>query len=152
MSVPSLNSLALCASITFYQHVVEVKNQLQARNFEVVYPDLAADMEKHGDYNVENYAQSFYDERPLERRHEVIKEYFQRIAKVDAILVINDTKRGVAGYIGGNVLMEMAIAFHYDKKIFILNDIGEQASFKDEILAMKPVFLQGDLANLPQLE
>ena len=45
------------------------------------------------------------------------------------------------GYIGGNTLMEMAIAFHYKKPIYILNPISEKLGWKEEVLGMHPIFL-----------
>ena len=55
--------------------------------------------------------------------------------------MINDKKNGMNGYIGGNTLMEMAIAFHYKKPIYILNPISEKLGWKEEVLGMHPIFL-----------
>ncbi|PIS41507.1 MAG: hypothetical protein COT25_02780 [Candidatus Kerfeldbacteria bacterium CG08_land_8_20_14_0_20_42_7] len=61
--------------------------------------------------------------------------------------MLNYSKKGVNDYIGGNALMEMGFAYVNNKKIFLLNDIpGMQ--YTDEIRAMHPIVLHGDLANM----
>ena len=57
----------------------------------------------------------------------------------------NYEKRGVEGYIGGNTLIEIGLAFYLDKKIFILNPTSSTLSYKQEIYGMTPVMLGGDL-------
>lgn len=71
----------------------------------------------------------------------LIKDHFKKIEKSEAILIVNLEKNGQKGYIGGNVLIEMAIAFYLKKKIYVLNEVDNKNPFYEEILAMKPVFL-----------
>jgi len=75
------------------------------------------------------------------------KNYFKIIKKSDAVLVVNIHRKGIKGYIGGNTLIEMAFAHVLDKKIFLLHEIPE-VSYKDEIEAMKPIILNGDLSSI----
>ena len=51
-------------------------------------------------------------------------------------------------YIGGNVLIEMGQAYVNGKKIFFLNGMPEGLSYMDEIEAMDPICLNGDLAAI----
>jgi hypothetical protein len=51
-------------------------------------------------------------------------------------------------YIGGNTLIEITIAFHYKKPIFVFNKIDYDCSFLEKILAMKPVFIEGSLLKI----
>jgi len=44
--------------------------------------------------------------------------------------------------------MEMCIAFYLHKQIYILFDVPEDSQFLDEILAMEPVNLRGELLNI----
>jgi hypothetical protein len=60
--------------------------------------------------------------------------------------VLNYEKNGKRGYIGGAVLMEMGIALHLGKKVYILNPVDESVSYKEKILGMLPVILNGDLS------
>ena len=73
--------------------------------------------------------------------------HFQKIRESDAILIVNQEKKGVKGYIGGAVFLEMGVAYFLGKKIFLLNQIPEMA-YTDEIRIMKPVILGGDLSRL----
>lgn len=76
------------------------------------------------------------------------RAHFNRIISEDteAILVVNNEKNGIANYIGPNSFAEVAFAFFYNKKIFLLNDIYE--AYKDELEGWKSVSLSGNLEKL----
>lgn len=79
----------------------------------------------------------------------LIQEHLDKINESDAIFVYNEEKRGVAGYIGGNTLMEMAFAFAQGIEIFLLRpapDLG----YADEILGMLPIVIDGDAAKIDE--
>ena len=56
-------------------------------------------------------------------------------------------KNNIKNYIGGNSFLEMGFAHILNKKIFILNDIPEMI-YTDEIEAMQPIALRGDLTKI----
>ncbi len=56
------------------------------------------------------------------------------------------SKRGVNGYIGGNTLIEIGVAFYLKKKIYILNPVSSELSYKQEIMGMKPVMLNNNFS------
>lgn len=66
-----------------------------------------------------------------------MKAHFTKIEWSDAILVANYDKKGIAGYIGGNTLMEIGLALHLDKKIYLLNRIPD-VPYDEEIRATQP--------------
>ena len=70
--------------------------------------------------------------------------------KVDGFLWIdkNYKKKGIKGYIGGNVLMEMAVAFFLEKPIYILNAASKKSALYEEVMAIQPRFLKGNLNNI----
>lgn len=72
----------------------------------------------------------------------------ERIKDVDAVLVMNLEKNGVPNYIGGNAFLEMGYAHILGKGIYLYNPIPEIPFYKTEIVAMKPVILDGDLARV----
>ena len=76
--------------------------------------------------------------------HDLITGYFKKIKDGDAILVINVEKDGIPNYIGGNTFLEMGFAHVLGKKIFLLNSFPN-ARYKDELVAMQPVILNGNL-------
>ena len=78
---------------------------------------------------------------------DLIRDYFEKIKSADAILVVNVDKRGIENYIGGNAFLEMGFAHCLNKKIFIMNSVPSMI-YTDEILAMQPTVLKGDLSRI----
>ncbi len=64
-------------------------------------------------------------------------------------MVCNYPKNDIDGYIGANTLIEMGLAFYLEKPIYLLNPIPE-ISYKEEILGMKPIVLNGDLEKISE--
>lgn len=82
-----------------------------------------------------------------ERKKWAMKKHFEKIVWGDAILVLNYAKNNIDGYIGANTLIEMGLALHLDKPIYLLNPIPE-ISYKEEILGMQPIVIEGDLSKI----
>lgn len=76
----------------------------------------------------------------------LIKKHYDLIAASDAILVLNYDKRNTRNYIGGNAFLEIGFAHILDKKIFFLNDIPDVDFMREELEAVQPVILKGDLS------
>lgn len=83
-------------------------------------------------------------------KNNIMKKNFDMVEGSDAILVLNPTRNNIEGYIGVSVLMEMAVAHHLNKKIFILNDIPNfgNARWAQEVRIMQPLVLNGDLGKI----
>jgi hypothetical protein len=101
-------------------------------------------MKKKNDFDVTH----FKGVQTNEQKAEFIQTNFKKIAKSDSILVINNTKNGVNGYIGPNVLMEIGLAFYLKKNIYIWNAIEENAPYKEELLAFNVMYINRDLSIL----
>lgn len=112
-------------------------------------PATAEKMKQSGDYDVSHYKTWFGDVNDYHKKTALMSGHFAEIEKGSAILVLNFEKHGKANYIGGNVLMEMAIAFYLNKPIFILNEIPEESAYLEEIIGLNPVVLHGNVAMLP---
>lgn len=142
--------ITICSSASFYEQVIDVQTELIALGFEVLLPKIARVMQQSGDYDVMHYKTWYEDARDYYKKTALIREHFSEIERADAVLVCNYEKRGEANYIGGNVLMEMTIAFYLNKPIYLLNDIPRNSSFLEEIIAVgaKPLF--GDVSSLSQ--
>lgn len=84
----------------------------------------------------------------IKQERNYFKVHYKHILESDAILVINNAKKGIDNYIGGNALIEMGQAYVHDKKIFLLNDIPTDLTYADEIEAMEPICLKGNLENI----
>ncbi len=105
--------------------------------------EVASDLKSHG-YN------ALLPEECIQGKPKAIasRAHFNRIIDEDneIILVVNDPKDGVDNYIGPNTFAEIAFAFHFNKKIYLLNDI--YAPYKDELTGWNVLCLNGDLNNL----
>lgn len=77
-----------------------------------------------------------------------MNDHFKKVLEADAILVVNNEKNGIPGYIGGNALMEMTLAYHYKKPIFLWNDITSQLSIEEEIRGLNPIVIHQDLMKI----
>ncbi len=78
---------------------------------------------------------------------DIIRDHLEKILNSDAILVLNYEKNGIAGYVGGSVLIEIGFAYYAKKKIYLLNPIPRM-SYCVEIEAMQPIILNRDLRKL----
>lgn len=141
-------TITLCASASHYRDVLDVKAELERRGHVVLIPITAERMKESGNFDVEAYKTWFNDPNDYGKKQELMRLHFAKVMEGDAILVVNREKRGLRGYVGGNVLMEMAIAFHAGKPIYLLNDIDEALPVKEEVLGLQPVILHGDLSRL----
>lgn len=140
--------------MAFYKEMLTLKNNLESLNHEVLIPSVALEVpgeDKYfGQYMEDNGGiDNFPEGHPLWRlKSDAISEHFEKIEKSDSILVANYDKKGLVGYVGGNTLIEIGLAFYLKKKIYILNQVSSELSYKQEIMGMKPVFLDGDLNKI----
>ncbi len=141
--------------MAFYEKYMGLKSELEERGHTVVAPQLefmdkgsadtsnSAFFEKHGGISAFPPEHEFW-----KKKGDAISAHFRKIDDCDAILVTNYEKKGIQNYIGGNTFLEIGYAFGRGKKIFILNDIPDTATYKEEILGMQPVLLHGDIAHI----
>lgn len=144
-------TITICSSAHFYRQAIEIQEQLQKMGFTVIVPKTATLMKERGDFDTANYKTWFGDTNDYPKKAALIRAHFDEITKGDAILVLNYGKHGKTNYIGGNVLMEMSLAFYQKKPIIILNDAPEESSFIEEILGMQPTFLHGQLEKISEV-
>ena len=109
--------------------------QLESMGHTVFYPESITNLE---------FKNAMLTTQELRLKHDLITKHFKKIEQSDAILVINLEKNGIKNYIGPNSLMEMAVAFFLNKKIFILNP-PPNTTAREEIEAVNPIVLNGKL-------
>lgn len=141
-------TITICSSANFYKQAVEIQAQLQTMGYSAIIPATAEKMKASGDFDVSHYKTWFGDANDYHKKTALMQGHFDEVTKGDAVLVLNYEKHGVQDYIGGNVLMEMALAFYLQKPIFILGRIPKESNFLEEIIGLNPVELKGDLAKL----
>lgn len=145
-----IKTITICCSCSFYEPAVQIAKELKKLGFKAVLPQTARKMAKDGNFNDKKYKVWLKDQSQYFLKEKLMKDHFKKIEQSDGVLIINLEKNGVKGYIGGNTLMEMTVAFYLKKSIFILNDSSENKLFQEEILGMFPHFLNGDVNNLKQ--
>ena len=97
----------------------------------------------------ENGIIDIYDELAFrEFKRKVSSAYLKKIREKDtiAVLVYNGTKKGQENYIGANTLVEIAMAFTWNRKIYLYNDIYQPLA--DELLAWECICLEGDMEKI----
>lgn len=144
--------ITICGSIAFQDRILSVKEKLEKLGHEVKIWPLKVKDGKGQLISVQEYYRirrtADNDEKWVwDRKAEAVLEHFDKVAWSDAILVANYDKNNIKGYIGGNTLMEMGLAFFLKKKIYLLNEISE-LPYKEEILGVKPIILNGDLTKI----
>lgn len=140
--------ITICSGAAFYKQLFQIGKELKKLGFKVKIPKIAGIMKKNNDFDVSHYKTWFKNKNDYKLKTELMTIHFQKVIESDAILVLNFEKNGIPGYIGGNVLMEMVIAFHYKKPIFIYNPISEELSTKEEIYGLNPVFIENNLDKI----
>ncbi|MFA6429075.1 MAG: hypothetical protein WCV84_01085 [Patescibacteria group bacterium] len=140
--------ITLCASASHYRELLDVLDKLESQGHTVLVPHVAFEMKKTGDFDVLHYKTWFADAGDYSKKQELIRKHFSKIEEGDCILVVNEEKHGMTGYIGGNVLMEMGIAFYLRKPIYLLHAPDEKLPILEEVLGMMPVVLEGDVSRL----
>jgi hypothetical protein len=140
--------ITICSSANFYRQAVDIQTELTKAGFRIIIPATAERMKKSGDFDVAHYKTWFGDTNDYHKKTALMQGHFDRVAEADAILVLNYEKHDIQNYIGGNVLMEMALAFYLKKPIYILNEIPEQSNFLEEIIGLNPIVLHGNIKKL----
>jgi hypothetical protein len=77
--------------------------------------------------------------------HDAIREFWKPMQGADALVVANYDKNGIKNYIGGNSFLEMGFAHVLNQKIYLMNPVPDIPYYGTEIIAMRPVILNGDL-------
>lgn len=140
--------ITICSSASFYEDVLKMKEQLKKLGYNVKIPKVADKMKKSNNFNVEDYKVWFNNKNAYRIKTKLMNEHFTKVIESDAILVVNQEKKGIKGYVGGNVLMEMVIAYHYKKPIYLWNSIDNTSPFEEEIKGLKSIFLNQDLSKI----
>jgi predicted RNA-binding protein with PUA domain len=134
--------IVICGSMSSAVQMLDAEKELLENNHEVVLPK-----------NTKKYAEKVLTEEISSEstknkiEYDLIRDYFKKIKNADAVLVVNVDKKGIRNYIGGNSFLEMGFAHCLNKKIFLLNAIPDMI-YTDEILALQPVVLNGNLFKI----
>jgi hypothetical protein len=132
--------IVICGSMTASKEMLEIEKKLQELNHEVVLPPFTHDYASLGEMD------KMHSESANNKiKHNLVGVYYEEIRNNDAVLVINIERRGIKGYIGGNSFLEIGFAHVLNKPIYFWDEIPEM-NYRDEIEAMQPIIIYGDLS------
>jgi len=133
-----MKTIVLSGSMVFIDKMRELSEVLSDMGFVPIIP------------NEDNWSELNEDEIN-EYKAKMSRQYFDKIADKDthSILVVNESKNNVDNYIGANTFAEIALAFYFGKKIYVLNDIYKP--YADELLAWGSQVLNGDIHKIRRM-
>lgn len=139
--------ITICGSIKFAPQLVEIYRKLEKIGHKPMMHEQMFGLADGTAAQLVDMANGA-ENSEVKRKYNYIKFWHGLIISGDAILVCNFDKNGIKNYVGGNTLMEIGFAHVNDKKVFLLNPIPEEVSYKDEIVAMTDLVLDGNLNNI----
>jgi hypothetical protein len=134
--------IGVVGSMQFTEKMMDVCEELKTLGHDAYMSKFAAPFVGKSDEEKERIK--------LEQKYnqDAIREDCAWVKDMDAIVVANYDKHGIAGYIGGNAFIEMAYAHILGKPLYALNPLPDIPYYGTEIIAMKPVVILGDLAKV----
>ena len=122
-----MKTIVICGSMKFKDKILEISDKLENLGFKTELP------------------KECMEGLPKEKAS---RAHFNRIQNkdTDAILVVNCDKGKLKNYIGPNSFAEIAFAFYFNKKIFLLQDIYEP--YIDELKGWNAIPLNKALESI----
>ena len=130
--------IVICGSMTLARKMLEIERELINQGHNVILPAFT---EEYSEEEIHN------ESAKNKIKHDLIRNYFEKIKQGDAVLIVNERRNGIDNYIGGNSFLEMGFAHILNKAIYLLNPIP-QMTYRDEIIAMQPIILNNNLLNV----
>lgn len=133
--------IMICGSMSFSKQMLETKEALEEMGHKAM---IAPDTHQC----LKNPELSMSWEHCMQT--EIDKKCFNLIEESDAILVLNYPKNGIEGYVGGATLMEIGLARHLNKKIFLMHHPPneEKLRYSFEIKVARPTVIDGNLEKI----
>jgi len=129
--------IVIVGSCDFVEEMKEISDYLVKKGHEVFLPSPLV--------TEEQYAKRYGREKLLKDKGFFTKNHCKKIENSDALLVVNPRKKNIEGYIGSNTLMEIAVAFHFNKAIFFLNNFDKNHPHYEELVGLNATILNGNL-------
>lgn len=145
--------ITICGSMQFLPEIGQLKLRLEERGHIVVIPIATPDEKVVDGVYVKPWQSDDGVTKELPQNDELWRvkfdsmvSYFEEIEQAEAIIVANYEKNGIAGYIGGNTLMEIGVALSRKKPLFMMYPPNvSELSYGEELMGSLPVVLNGNI-------
>lgn len=134
--------IGIIGSMQFTERLVAVRDELNGLGHDAFITNL------HSSFIGKSDAEKEVIKIRQKNNEDAIREFWRLMQGADAVLVLNLDKHGIKNYIGGNTFMEIGFAHVLNQKVFLWNPIPEIPFYKSEIVAVKPVIINGDLTKI----
>ena len=130
-------SVVICGSMMFYNEMCECQRILHSHGINAIVPK-----------DEDNIPANISEEEFRAFKKRVSSAYLKKIRdkNTGAILVYNATKKGIDNYIGANTFVEIAMAFAWNRMIYLFN--GMYKPYEDELMAWDCKCLNGDMNTI----
>jgi|SRR3989344_1001040 len=125
----------------FYDKIPNIKKEMEKNGHELNLPNSFEEP------MAEEIIKNIGGDAHIKWKSEMMKKDENNISPNDAILVLNFEKNGIINYIGGATFLEVYTAWKLNKKIYFYNPLPE-CIFKDELIGINPIILNGDLSKI----
>jgi len=122
----------------FYSKINEIKEILEKNGHKITLPNSFDEPFK------EEEMKNLSKEDHIKWKGDMMRKDKVNIMPNDAVLILNFEKHGKPNYIGGATFLEVYKAWELNKKIFFYNPLPN-CSFTDELAAINPTIINGDL-------
>lgn len=144
-------TITICASTTFYKDILAIEEELKTARHTVLVPEGVETMREQKSFDPDKHKLEFIKNKDFKLKKKLIDLHIAKITEGDAVLIINNEKKHIQGYIGGNVLMEMTIAYFLKKPIYLWNELSADHPFLDEVCGMMPIVIHHDISQIHSL-
>lgn len=134
---PEPTDIAICGSMVHKDLWLPIIDKLRAAGYTVSTPDLS----ETRDWS------SLTEDEIVIQKSKLVRRHVANIETAKAVLIANFDKNGIENYIGANTFLEMCVGFAYEKPIYLYNPVPKQNGY-EEILALEPIVLNGDLTKI----
>ncbi len=137
--------IMVIGSMAFVKDMVKIQKQLE-KHGHIVFLPIGSEPHLKDSLFVDDL------EKNLEFciKDNIMRRNFNQVEKSDGVLVVNHKRNNTDGYIGISALLEMGIAHHLGKKIFLYNNVPNYNSVRwaHEVMIMQPTIINGDLKKI----
>ncbi|MBD3360567.1 hypothetical protein GF366_02070 [Candidatus Peregrinibacteria bacterium] len=132
--------IGIIGSMQFTEKMVEIRDKLKEMGHDTFITEL------HYDFIGKTIAEKEQIKKDqMDGNIDTIREFWDLMQGADAVLVLNLEKNNIENYIGANTLMEIGFAHVLNQKIFFYNPMPDMPYCREELEAVHPIVINGDL-------